>query len=360
MEESRNKNHKGFKIFVLLLLIGIIFFMNKDNQVKFINAYRSLTMRDKILEKVQFTELDENVERVGLLGKNTTIWNNSKLSIMDKDSNLILEKQFNFEMPDIIFGDKHSYIMDKATGDIYIINNNGETIERIVLDNKINNLVKDEDHLIAHTKSEEEENIVLLDNEGVLLKVHPIESMSILTYNVDKKGDKYLISNLMIKDMLKSEIYSYAIDGKLLNTSTIDNEIIIFTKFVKDDVIVLTDKCLYYIRDEKIYWKKSFTNIKDVILRDDYVYILYGENLEIINLEGRTIDKLSFTEQLSKICDYDKLILLWGDYDLLGIEGNKKILKYKHNEVIKDIIISKNYLGLVDHSGLHLFEIHNK
>lgn len=362
MEDSRNrnKNHKGFKIFALLLLIGIIFFMNKDNQVDFIEAYKSLTIRDKTLEKVQSIELDKNVERVGLFNKNIAIWSGSKLSIIDIDSNLLLEKQFNFETPDVIFGDNDSYIMDKSTGDVYIINNKGETIERVVLDKRINNLIEDENNLIVHTKSDEEENLVILSNMGAFLRVHPIEDMDILTYNLDKYGDKYLISNLMIEDKLKSEVYIYSIDGELLNTNKIDNEIIIFTEFVNDDLIALTDKCLYYIRDEEIYWRKSLSNIKDIILKDEEIYILYGQNLEIIDLEGRTIEKLIFTEHLNRISAYDKLLLLWGNYDLLGIQSNKEILKYKQNELIKDIIINKDYLGLVDNSGIHLFEIKNK
>lgn len=360
VEDNKNRDHKGFKIFVLLLLVGIIFFINKDNQTKFIEAYKSLTIRDKALEQIESVDLSLDTDRVGLFQKNIAVLSGGKLSIIDINQELILEKQFNFKTPDIVFGQNFSYMMDKSTGDIYVINNKGDTIERLILDNEISNLFVVEDNIIVHTKSEGEENLSILDNSGVLLRLHPIEDMNILTYDLDENKDKYLISNLIVKDQLKSQVNIYSIDGELLNTNEILGEIIIFTEFVKEDVIVLSDKCLYYTKDDKIYWKKSFSDIKDVILIDDEIYILYGDSLEIINPEGRTIGKHSFTKDLRRMKYFEKSVLLWGDYDLVGIQGDKEILKYSHDKAIKDIIINKNYLGLVDNSSLHLFKVNNK
>mgnify|MGYP000959007494 FL=1 len=113
MEDNINKSHKGFKIFVLLLLIGVLFFINKDNQGKLIKAYKSLTIRQKSLEKIESISLDSGIDEVGLFDKNIALWGNNKLSIVDINNDLVLEKQFNFENPDIVFGQKSSYIMDK-------------------------------------------------------------------------------------------------------------------------------------------------------------------------------------------------------------------------------------------------------
>lgn len=74
MEYNRDKDHKGFKIFVLLFLICLIFFMKKDNRLLFKEAYNSLIIRDKALVQVQSIELDENVEKVGLFNKNIAMW----------------------------------------------------------------------------------------------------------------------------------------------------------------------------------------------------------------------------------------------------------------------------------------------
>lgn len=351
--------HRGFKIFLLLLIVGILFFANKDHQVKFIEAYQSLTTREKSLEKIKSIDLDSNI-RVGFFDENIAQWDGDKLSIVDMNNNPIIEKQFNFETPEAIFGQYGSYIMDKSNGNIYIIDNKGETKERLILDHKIYNLLEEQDHIIVYTRSEEDENLVLFDNNGVLLRIHPVKDMSILTYNINEKNDRYLISNLNIQSVLKSHMTIYSMDGEEINKMDISDEIIIFTKFVNEDLIALTDKCLYYIKDHKIHWKKSFSNIKDIELQNNEIYLLYGDHLEILNLEGRTIKKSFLNEQYRKMTNSEKYILLWGDYNLLGLQGNKEILKYKHDTVIHDIILNKNYLGLMDSSTLHLFEVHNK
>lgn len=360
MDNNKNKNHKGFKIFVLLLLVGVLFFINKNNQLKFIQAYKSLTTREKSLKKIKSIDINESDFKIEWLNRNIAKWSGTKLSIMDIEDNLILEKQFDFDNPDAVFRKDRIYIMDKSSGDIYILDNEGQTIERVELEKSINNFKEDENEIIVHTKSEVEENLVFLNTKGVFLRIHPIEDMNILTYDADKNYERYLISNLIIEDALKSEIYIFSINGELIDTVHITNEITVFTKFVNDDLIALTDKCLYYIKDSKIFWKRTFSDIKDILLNDNGIYILYGDNLELIDLEGRTIEKFELTKYYNNLKDFGRNIFLIGYNNLIGIQGNKIIIEYNHDTGIKDIVVNRNYLGIIDDSNLHLFEVNNK
>lgn len=360
MDDNKGKSHKGFKIFILLLLIVVLFFSNDKNQAKFIQAYKSLTIREKTLEEIKSINLDTNIDEIGLFDKDIALWGNNKLSIKDIGGNLLLEKQFNFVNPHIVFGQKSSYIMDKSSGDIYIIDKKGETLERINLDRQINNMLVDEDNIIVHTKDEDEENLIFFSSEGVFLRIHPIEDKDILTYDIDSSNDRYLVSHLNIEDQLISEVSIYSINGELIDRVQIPNEIIIFTEFLDEDLIALTDKCLYYINDSKIHWKKTFSNIKDVILKDDSIYILYGENLEEIDFQGRTKERFSIGKDYNRIKDFEDYILVIADDNLLGIQGDREILNYKHDSFIDDIIINKNYLAIIDEGSLNLFKVNNK
>ena len=228
MDDKKNINHKGFKIFILLLLIGILFFLDKDNLIKITQAYKSLTIREKSLEEMESISLNPEVDELALYDKNIVMWEYNKLSIKDINNNILLEKQFNFEDPDILFGQESFYIMDKSSGDIYSINSKGETIERLTLDKQINNLIEDNDNIIAHTKSQDE-SLVFINSEGVFLRIHPIEDSNILTYSLANNSERYLISNLSIEDEFLSELYLYSINGDLLDRLQINNEVIIFT-----------------------------------------------------------------------------------------------------------------------------------
>lgn len=355
----KDKSQKGFKILILLLLIGVLFFINKENQGKFLSAYKSLTIREKSLERVSTIEIDSN-NQIDLLDRDIFKWNNNILSIINRNGELILEKQYNFQTPYVVFGKNRIYIMDASSGDIYILDSKGDTIERVILEDEIKNLTENGNSLFIHTESELEENLVLLDTNGVFLRIQPIENMNILTYVVDNKNEKYLMSHLNIVDEFYSEIQLYSINGDLIGKLQIDNEIIVFTEFLNDDLITLTDKCLYYIKDNNIFWEKTITDIKDILLHDNEIYILYGDNLEVVDLEGRTINKFSFTNGYDKMENQDNFILIYGNNDLIGVQGDREILEYRHDSAIKNIVMNKNYLGVIDDANLHLFRLVNK
>ncbi len=355
----KDNSQKRFKIFILLLLIGVLFFVNKENQGKFINAYKSLTIREKGLEKIETMEMDSNSD-IALLKKDIAKWENNKLSLLDKDKKIILEKQFNFETPYVVFGENRIYIMDKSSGDIYILDSKGDTIERVILENKIQNLSEIGNNIIIHTEAESEEKLIILDINGVFLKIQPIKDMNILTYTVDSKSENYLISHLNIGDELYSEIQLYSISGDMVDKVKIINEIIVFTEFLNGDLITLTDRTLYYIKDSKIFWKKTFPDSKDILLLDNEIYVLYENNLEVIDLEGRTTNKFSFTEDYDKMKNLDKYIFIYGNNDIIGLQGDREILEYRHDTAIKDIVVNKNYLGIIDDDNLHLFRLINK
>ncbi len=359
MESNKNKGNKGFKIFVLLFLVVILFFVNKDNQDKFTNAYRSLTIREKNLERLTSIKLDTG-DQIGLLDKDIFKWSHDTLSIIDIDENLLLEKQFNFESADIIFGRNLLYIMDKNIGDIYIVDNQGETLERVILDSEISNLREFGDNILVNTKSEDLESLILVTNEGRILRSHPIVDMNILTYDIKKNGEGYLLTSLEIGDGLSSQAFSYSIDGELLANILIENEIIVFSSFVNDDIIVLSDSSLYYIKDDKILWEKDIANIKDIEVKDEEIYILYGNNLEIIDLEGETKGNFSLNSDYNSLTYFEEYIILRGRSSILGIQGNKEILNYYHDKLIDDIIINENYIAIIDDTNLHLFELTNK
>ena len=138
------------------------------------------------------------------------------------------------------------------------------------------------------------------------------------------------------------------------------NEIIVFTEFLNGDLITLTDRTLYYIKDSKIFWKKTFPDSKDILLLDNEIYVLYEKNLEVIDLEGRTTNKFSFTEDYDKMKNLDKYIFIYGNNDIIGLQGDREILEYRHDTAIKDIVVNKNYLGIIDDDNLHLFRLINK
>src|SRR5690606_38858562 len=125
----------------------------------------------------------------------------------------------------------------------------------------------------------------------------------------------------------------------------------------KEEIIVLTDRNLYFINNGKIMWKKQFDLVKDIYLEKDKIYILYSNYLESIDFDGRVVNKVGFTEEYKKILSLEEKILLYGDNHLVIIQDGKEILK--HIEEIKKVFANKDEILVLGHEDIKIYEVSN-
>lgn len=359
MEESKKNSHKGFKIFIILFLVVSMIFLKEENQNKIIRFLDSFGGKEKILKLIDSFQHNGDIKNISIVEGNIVKWADNKLSFMKTDGTLILEKEFNFTDPFIYYGEKHIYVMDKSTGDIYALDKNGETKDRLQLNKEVFNIKESNQNLIYHIKSANGESISILDKDKVLIGNHSFEGKNILTYTTNNSGTKNALSLLDLNNqILKSQILCFDENNESLGSLDIEGEIIISIGYTsKDEIIALTDSALYLIKDSRIMWRKQFDLIKDIYIGDK-VYILYSNYLESINLDGRTENKVGFTEEYNKILPFDGRILLYGDDNIIIVEGDKQILK--HNEGILGVSVSKGQLILWGPKEIKTFRVSNK
>lgn len=359
MGESQKSGHKGFKIFIILFLVLSMIFLKKENQNKIIRFLDSFVGKEKELKLIDSFQYNEAIDNISSFEGNIVKWTDNKISFMKTDGSLILEKEFNFAEPFIYYGEKYIYVMDKSTGDIYSLDKNGETKDRLKLNKEIFNIKESNQNLIYHMKSTDGESINILDKNGVLIGNHSFEDKNILTYTTNTKGTKNAISLLDLKDqILKSQILFFGENKEALGSLNIEGEIIVYIGYTStDEIIALTDNALYSIKDSKIMWRKQFDLIKDIYI-EDKIYILYGSSLETMNLDGRTENKIGLTEEYNKILPFEERVLLYGDNNIVLVEGDKQILK--HNEDILGVSVSNRQLLLWGPKEIKTYRIANK
>lgn len=358
MKEDKVKNSKGFKIFIIIFLLVSMIFLKEENQNKIISFIDDIKGNEKVLE-LNNAFKDDDILNLHTYDDIIVTWKDNKLSYKKLDGRLILEKQFNFEEPFIHYGDKYIFIMDKSTGDIYSLDKKGETRNRLELKKEIFNLKDSNGNLIYHTKGDSVEGITILDNKGVLIGNQSYKNKNILAYASNKKGNINIVSILDFEENnLKSIIYSYGEDNEKLDTLEIKGEIVIYLDITSnDEIIAITDRTLYLIKDGKVIWSKKFDSIKDIYV-EEKIYILYNNYLESIDFQGRTEIKLSFGDRYKKIVPFDNKILLYGDNNLTLINGDKEILKYKGN--ISKVLPSKRQLVIWGDGEIRIYKISNK
>ncbi|NLW21749.1 MAG: hypothetical protein GXY88_00600 [Tissierellia bacterium] len=349
MNGNGERGKKAFKIFVIIFIGIILFFSKEENQERFIGILNEIGIGSMDLEVVESISLEGDMEDIAYYDGRIIKWGNNRLGKFKLDGSKEWEKEFNLNKTGLTFGKRGIYIFEKGGGDIYLLNPSGETIKRVGLEDGIIDIVESNNYLLIHSKDLEGERINILDMDGNIIAENFIDSKNILTCCIDEEGTSYALSLLnLLGDNIKSEVHIFHIGGQLLSTSSIDDEILLFTQFVDDNkLIAMSDKALYFINRGNILWKKSFQLIKDIKIEKDKIHILYGNTLETISLDGRTEARKSFNQEYKKILPMDKYIVLYGDEYLIGLKNGEELFKHKMEDNIIKIIGGGKRLILV-------------
>lgn len=354
------KDHRGFKIFIIILLIAFLLFTNKDNQIKFIQVFKGLSTRNKTLELVEEIAIEDS-SQIYLFENTIVKWNHNNIAFLNLDGTIRLKKDLHFENPHMVFGDNTIYIMDKDRGSLYFLNTEGETIKRIELNEEIIDLKIKGETLIVNTRLQDMEGLQILDMNGMLIKKHIIDNENMLNYAVNEDENKYLVSTLNLEDtQLKSNISIYSIEDEEITKLNIPKEIVLLNEFVKENIIIVTDMGLYLIKDGEIQWNKPIKSPEDMRLIDDKIWLLYDNSLEVINLKGKTETKFNVGYNFNKIIPFGNYTLLYGQDKMWGIQEDKVILEYEGTSELIDLGTSTSMIGIYEENKLYLYKLNDE
>lgn len=359
MEEENKNQNKGFKIFIIIFVIGSMFLLKKENQEKIIGIISSIAKKEKTLILIDNFPKG-NILDINIYDDTIVKWEDNKLSFLNIDGTKIFDKEFNFMDPDIYFGEDIIYPMDKATGDIYYLNKKGETIGRLEIDKEIFNLEAIGQNIIYHGKSLDMEDVNVLDKDKVQIGHYSYETENVLRYTTNKSGTKIALALIDINhESIKSRIDCYGENNEKLNEIDIYGEIVVYLGFTsKDEIVALTDSGIHFIKDGEVLWKKDLNLIKDIYLNEEGIHILYSNYLEMIDFEGNTKEKVGFMEEYKKILPFRNDILVYGNNHMVLVQGEKEVLKEEIE--ITNLYTSKNKILIWGHEELKVYEVISK
>ena len=360
MEEEKKNNHKQFKIFIIIFVIASLFLLKEENQNKIKELFGSMNNKDKVLTIIDSFKYEEELVDLNVYDNTIVLWQKNKVSFKELNGTNIIEKEFNFEEPFIHYANNNIYVVDKSTGDIYYLNKKGETINREQLNKEIFNLKESNKNLIYHMKSQDKEIINVSDKDGVQIGNYSYENRNILTYEANDKGSENAIAVLDINEgIIKSHIDLYGKNNEKVHELDILGEIVVFLEYTsKDEVVILTDSGLYFIKDGEVLWERNFDLIKDIYIDNDKIYVLYSNYLETIYFNGKTESKIGFGEDYKKIVPFQKNTILYGNNNITIVEKDKQILK--HEENILGVYSSKDNIVVLVPGEIKTYKINNK
>lgn len=353
------KKSKKTYIYIIVFIIIIFVLVNPTSRQTILGLFNYSNRSEKELELINEFTVDASISNLGIYNERIIEAKDNSLLFLDFNGFEVFKEESELNNPDILYGEKSIYIMDSSSGKINIYDKEGEEVKNIDVANPFYRLEEKEDEIFIFRKDGDQENIDIVNREGSIVQTH-LENIPILTADIADSKEDYLVSTLDIDKELKSILTVYSIDGEERFHIDIEDEIVIYSKFIKEDILVATEKSLYYIKDEKIKWEKDYENIKDVEIRDNEILILYDNNYEILNLRGKIKKEIVLNVNLEKILLTNDEVFIFGKNNIIIPERKKNRLNFKSEEEILDLKYDDDNLLIEKENKIEIYKLKGK
>lgn len=340
-------------IFIALISVGItLFFSKEENQKKISNYISSFDKSEK-----EFL-IEKSYEKDGLkyLNGRFVEWDNEKLTLSDGNKKVLWSKTFLLDNPKMVLNENRIVIYDDQTGVLYAYNGNGETLLDHDFDKAIFNLKVSDQGMIAHFKRQDSEEIIYYnfanDNWD---QVSFIDSYP-LNYWIDS-SNKLMYTQMKIgENHITSELYRKTLDNKELQFD-LRGRLILKVFYFKEGYLVLTDMGIVKINKEGDDIIRDFDLVHDILIDGEEIYILYGDNLEVLNTSLETVHKKTYVLSFTRLHKHEKYILLSGEKNILALSNKEDKADHSFGSGILDIKSQFNDLIVTLKTGVYTMRI---
>ena len=359
MDEEKLKLPKFYRIYLMLLVVLVVALIVPTSREKIFDALNIFRNTQMELEAVSEFPVEEGVSDIGIYGENIIIWEDNQLLITDINGNQSKRKNYDFEDGGIFFGDELFYVMGKSKGEIQLVNKEGEIQEKIQCSPPFEKIDEEDGKVYIYKKDGDIETVDIVSKEGELLKTHE-ERIPILLFAMGNKDEEYMVSTLDIVDDLNSLVNIYSLDEEELESYKIEDELAVYGKFIKKELVLVTDKGVYLYKNGDEKWSKDIKNLKDVKVVGKEIHILYDSKFQTINRRGKVKEEVELELPLEGIRIADKGIILFGEKDIVIPGRDENLLEFKSKEGIMDLKYNNGKLLLQMEDKIETYNIIEK
>ena len=360
--DTTEYNKKKIGRFILLFIVLVMVLSNSTIREKIFNLVSKDDRTLQVIKEINIETLNEY--QLAVIDNKIIIYSQEGLYRYDFNGNgqPIIQKNLNNSI--ITVDESNIYIISKDDGQIQTFKSNGDIVWNYNLNRKIDHGFIEGNHLLLISMTTEGyQHITIIDFQGDLKQNIVIKEGQAVLADIFKGGDEVIVGTINnIEQQIISNLIKYSKEGELLWVETFENEIIQKVKYLQDrSCILVTDKKIYHLSKQKeLLWsRKNNEDIWDIKINDDNqtIVVLFRNHLEIIDLSGRTKNKIALNEEFDKI-KYDKnIIYLHNNKSILGIMEKSKFLKYKDNNEIKSIDVTTENIIIKLNNKIKIMDI---
>ncbi len=323
-----------FIIFFIIIILGIAIitygqeFMTLLDQKKVYNVENTQTTKIDTLEECRFFYdglITYNNQKIIFLDyKNNLIWKNEDESFSRQvyitDNYIFRNMEDMIQMIDL---NNQKYVMTAIQGDIVSVSRENEKIYMIIKNNTGQNslyIMNDNNELIVDNKAFDD---------------------NITGVSISDKSEAYSLITMRFENgSVINTVYFNLLDDVELWNMEIDDEILIKTQIINNNVIVIGTKNIYYFNTNgKLMWKNGIYNkILDyeISKENQHIYIIYkkGTDTELIsyNYEGKVTGVSKIPEGVDKLKVYEDKVFVYNKNIIFLIHGLKTDKIYEDTE----------------------------
>lgn len=358
--DQRGNNMKSiWKVILITLMILVaavmIFFSFEENQKDFVRYLDNLRPRE-----FQFVEVDylpSNGKELVFLNGRVMYWDGERISVSDDTGKILWERTFLMEDPVVETSHNLISIYSRTSGDAMTFNHNGEMLSSISEDMELKWFKSSRQGSISHLYRDGSNILKTYDSGGNFIREFVFKDSFPVDYRMDSES---LYVTLLKLDNNKIETGLVRMGNDEEPIFSVSGSILMDTISFGNDQIFVTDTGIFMSQGGEVVWKREYPLFKDMIVDGREIYIVYGDNLQVLDWEGNSIHKETLGIDFDSIHRHGKHMILSGEKDILAIKYLEHIASYGFNSRIKDIQSQFNNLVVTTENGINILRIEEK
>ncbi|MGM0396429.1 MAG: DUF5711 family protein [Bacillota bacterium] len=346
------------KVILTLLMLTIagtmIFFSFEENQKWFVRYIDSF--RDREMQVVENSYISG--DGIRFINGRYLFWNGEKISVSDEAGKILWERTFLMDEALLDIRDNLMGVYDRINGEALVFNVNGEMLAHIEEEGPIFSFRAGKNGHIIHLKEEGRQVLKIYDKDGT----HKNNLIYTKEYPIDYylEDGSAVVTLLHMEDQgLTTKVVRHNEDVEHELYSVRDRIIISVEKVVKDNLLV-TDSGIYLQQDGEVIWGRDFPLLKDVKADGNEIYVVYGDNLKILDQDGATLYQETFGIDYKRLHAHGKYMIIVGERDILVMQHMETVASYSFSADILDIQSQFNDLVVTTENGVSILRIEEK
>lgn len=344
-----------FLSIILIIVAGILYSTYGRELISNLDEKRVYSMADA--KTTSLNLLDE----FKFYNGGIVTYNSQKLQFINYDSSVAWERENNYFANRVFVTD--NYIFSQTDSKVEVLDKNNQKYVIAEISGDILNVSREngEVFIVVRLGTGQNSLYVMNDNNEIVVDNKIFDDI-ITGVAISDKSEAYALTTLSFeKGVPGNMLYFNLLDDVELWSVPIENEILIKTQIVNNNVIAVGSKNIYYFNTNgKLMWKNSIYNkISDIEIdkESQKIYILYDKdvNTELISYsyEGKVVEIQEAPAGMDNLKLYGSKVFVAGGNGIFLLHGSKADKIYEDSEdLIDDFELEGNLIRIISKDKL--------